>query len=314
MGFGDDIMGTGLAKSIMLRSEYADTVFVFGDPDNFYDAGTNTIRGHYSEVFMNNPHVLVPGEPVKNVCCIPDFPGQRSSIDYEKSDYEEPEEGKARRSTPGQIIRFQWNKEWSAPKGEIYFTVDEKSAASEIAMRLPYPYFVIEPNVADKPWFNHKGWPFDRWQDVVDAFPGVTFIQFNGQRVLRGVHQLITPTFRQAMGVLSGAGAFLGTDGGLHHAAAALDVPAIVLWGHYSSPQVFGYNDQVNLRHEDGLGCGYVWKECRECNESMLKISVDEVVDSFKELLHDGRDKISRKGADRPIFRMVGEAVKGKEE
>jgi hypothetical protein len=305
MGFGDDLMGTGLVNA--LRQDYPDTKFVFGNPDDFHDAAENKIKGHYTEIFMNNPHILVPGEPVKNICCVPDYPGHRAYIDYDKCEYELIEEGKKA------IFKFAWNPDWKAPKGELWFTDDEKSAASEIAMRLPYPYFVIEPNVMGKPWINKKSWPFDRWQDFVDALPEITFVQFNGDKVLDGVHQVMTPSFRQATGILACAGGFVGTDGGLHHAAAALDVPSIVLWGHYSSPQTFGYDDQTNLRHDDGIGCGITYKECRECNESMLKISVDEVVDSFKELLTNGRDKISRKGPDRPIFRMVGETSEGGE-
>lgn len=305
MGFGDDLMGIGIARALSELPEYvAGTKFVFGDPDSFHDAASNTLKVHYTEVMINHPLLLAPGEPVNDICCIDDYLGHRQYVEYDKCET---------RDEDGQryIERFQWNEKYQSRKGEIWFDQNEKSAASEIAMRLPYPYFVIEPNVAKKAWFNHKSWPFDKWQDVVDALPEVRFIQFNGERVLNGVHQLTTPSFRQATAILACSGGFIGTDGGLHHAAAALDVPAIVLWGHYSSPEVFGYTDQTNIRHETGLGCGYAWKECGECNSAMLKITVDEVVDAIKGLINDGRDKVSRKGADRPIFRMVGSASEG---
>ena len=305
MGYGDDLMAVGLVRA--LRGELPDAKFVFGDPDTYFDPENNKLNVHWSDdVFRGNPDLVHPDEPVKEIGCIPDYPGQRCYVDYAKTEYEPIENTQKQR-----ILRFKWKPDFHAPRGVLYFSQDEKSAAGEISMRLPYPFFVVEPNTADKPWFNHKSWPFDRWQDFVNAFPDVSFIQFNGDRVLDGVHQVLTPTFRLACGILACSGGFIGTDGGLHHAAAALDLPAVVLWGHYSSPEVFGYTDHVNIRHEDGIGCGSAWIECRECNLSMLKISVDEVVQNFQELLDDGRDKIGRKGADRPIFRMVGETAEG---
>lgn len=300
MGVGDDIMATGIARAV--RDAYPKAKVVFGDPDNYLDVANNKLRVHWSEVFDNNPIIVHPGEPVKELACIPDYPGHRSYVDYENSDVEGLK-----------IVRLQWLDEYRAPRGEIHFTDDEKSGAGEIAMRLPYPFFVIEPNVAEKPWFNHKAWPFEKWQSVVNALKGeVHFVQFSSPSLENVIH-VTTPTFRQACAVLSCAGAFVGTDGGLHHAAAALDVPAVVLWGHYSSPEVFGYTDHTNIRHSDGIGCGSVWVKCEECPDSMNAITVDEVVSSIKELIKDGRHNTSRRGYKRPVFRMVGETAQGGE-
>jgi hypothetical protein len=302
MGYGDDLMGTGLARAV--RDEYPHAKMVFGDPDNYHNPKDNRLNVHYTEMFQHNPIIVQENEPVKDLVCVPDYPGHRVYVDYENSEIDDE----------GKILRFKWREEYTAPKGEIYFTDDEKSEASEIALRLPYPFFVLEPNVAEKPWINHKSWPLERWQEVVDALAGeVFFVQFSGDNVLRGVHHVQTPSFRQACAILGTAGAFVGTDGGLHHAAAALDIPAVVLWGHYSSPGVFGYDDHWNIRHVDNIGCGSAWVECSECPESMEKITVDEVVTAIKELMDNGRHIISRKGNKRPAFRMVGSSPKGAE-
>ena len=210
--------------------------------------------------------------------------------------------------------KFKWNEEFKAPKGELYFDLNEKSAASEIALRLPWPYFVIEPHVADKPWVNKKGWAFERWQAVVDALPDVHFIQCSGEPVLDKVHHVQTQTFRQACGVVACAGGFVGTDGGLHHAAAALDVPAVVLWGHYSSPEIFGYDAHINIRRSTGIGCGTTWHECGECQKSMHDIKVDEVVEAIKGLIENGSHQISREDGRHNIFRMVGATPEGQKE
>jgi len=301
MGFGDDIMGTGLARAV--RTQYPDAKCVFGDPDTYHDPAANKLSVHWSEVFENNPNIVMPDEPVKNLVCVPDYPGQRTYIDYEKSESEN-----------GKWTRFHWREDFKAMRGEFFFTDNEKSEAGEVAMRLPYPFFVIEPNVAEKPWGNTKAWPVERWQEVVDAFRGeVHFIQFEGAHKLKGVHCIQTPSFRQAAAILSCAGAFMGTDGGLHHAAAALDIPAVVLWGHYASPDILGYSEHINLRHSEGAGCGNTWNECSECAESMDRITVEEVVESVKGMMSDGCHIVSRKGNQGSVFRMVGSSSKGGE-
>lgn len=299
MGFGDDIMATGIARAI--KEQHTEAKFVFGDPDTYHDPGANKLSVHWSEVFENNPNIVQPDEPVKTLACIPDYPGCRLYIDYEKSE-----------SKDGKWMRFHWREDYAAPKGEFFFTDNEKSEAGEIALRLPKPFFIIEPNVADKPWINQKSWPVDRWQEVVDALRGeVSFVQFDGPHKLKGAHCVMTPSFRQAAAILSCAGAFVGTDGGLHHAAAALDIPAVVLWGHYASPDILGYTDHSNLRHSEGAGCGNTWNECPECSVSMGKITTEEVVEAIKGLMNNGRHIVSRKGNKGSVFRMVGASTKG---
>ena len=302
MGYGDDLMGTGLAR--MIREQFPEAKMVFGNPDSYHDPATNRLNVHWCDMFENNPILVHPDTPAKQLICIPDFEGHRTYIDYEKS-------VSAMHQGLMQYEKFAWQPDFKAPRGEIYFTDDEKSAASEIALRLPYPYFVIEPNLAGKPWVNKKGWPIERWQAVVDALPGVSFIQMSTGEHLNGVHQVQTPTFRQACGILACAGALVTTEGGLHHAAAALDVPAVVLWGHYTSPDILGYDDQINIRHAEGIGCGYTFVECEECQKSMHDIKVDEVVEAIKGLIENGSHQISRKTRDRPIFRMVGATPEG---
>ncbi|WP_411829488.1 glycosyltransferase family 9 protein [Paraburkholderia aspalathi] len=75
-------------------------------------------------------------------------------------------------------------------------------------------------------------------------------------RPLPGVEFVPTATFRQACALLARARAYLGPEGGLHHACAALRVPAVVIFGGYVSPSVTGYHHHINLFSGSGLGCG----------------------------------------------------------
>ncbi len=93
---------------------------------------------------------------------------------------------------------------------------------------------------------------------------------------LPGATQVPTPTFRHAAAVLSVCRAFVGTEGGLMHAAAAVGTPAVILWSEFISPEITGYSSMTNLRHA-GKPCGNRFN-CPSCRKSMEAITVDEVV------------------------------------
>jgi hypothetical protein len=135
---------------------------------------------------------------------------------------------------------------------------------------------VIEPNLASDGNPN-KRWPLERWQSVVDARPDIPWLQMSGPHALRGVTQLRPPSFRVACGILAGARAALVPEGGLHHAAAALQVPAVVLFGQHTPLEVTGYPEQMNLTGGDGEACGK-WLPCEHCARAMDRITVDEVL------------------------------------
>lgn len=170
-------------------------------------------------------------------------------------------------------------KPWGIEPGEVYLTDSEKAFGG----RHPR-HILVEPNT--KVPNSNKAWPWKRWQKLVDAAPyGVTYVQVGGwtTRKLNNVLFLHTSSFRQAMAVLSVCRAFVGTEGGLHHAAAALGIPAVVLFSEYISPDITGYPQHRNLRHA-GLACGSR-TPCAGCADSMQAISLEEVQQNLKEIL-----------------------------
>jgi ADP-heptose:LPS heptosyltransferase len=127
----------------------------------------------------------------------------------------------------------------------------------------------------------NKAWLWDRWQAV--ARTRSDFVQCGPADAprLTGV-EFVETTFRNAAAVLSGCRAFVGPEGALHHAAAALDVPAVVLWSEFISPDVTGYASQINIRHA-GPACGSR-VPCESCKRSMEAITVQEVVENLREV------------------------------
>jgi ADP-heptose:LPS heptosyltransferase len=128
---------------------------------------------------------------------------------------------------------------------------------------------------------------------VVKFLPDVRFIQGPGRR-LDGVEQAQTDSFRQACALLSKASLFIGTDGGLHHAAAALGKPAVVIWGGYTHPRNLGYDFHVNLQANGVEPCGLTIP-CQHCRTAMDRVTVKEVVQAVKgELRRIGLDSNAR--------------------
>lgn len=145
-------------------------------------------------------------------------------------------------------------------------------------------FILIEPNV---PWKKsvapNKDWGLKRYQGVVDRLKaeGYEIVQTNhGRDRLDGVRTISTPTFRHALAALSRARLAILPEGGLHHGAAALGIPAVVLFGGFIPPAVTGYDMHINLTG-DVEACGSL-RPCKHCREAMDNISVEQVYDAAR--------------------------------
>lgn len=175
-------------------------------------------------------------------------------------------------------MRWMWQP-FDLTPGELYLSAQEREFAHP-----HHSYVFVEPNVKQN-GHDNKAWQWSRWQRLIEKCIGLRFVQCGpaGTRFLAGVHAVVTPTFRDACAVLAVSRAFVGAEGGLHHAAAALGVPAVVLFSEFISPEITGYPMHRNLRHA-GEPCG--WRvRCQRCAESMSAITVDEVASNLWEIL-----------------------------
>lgn len=181
--------------------------------------------------------------------------------------------------------RWRW-KPYTARPAEIAFTADE------LAFAQPYHGMVmIEPNVKRIGHAN-KAWLWHRWREVADriiageAGDGLQLVQCiaPGAERMSGCTMVETPTFRHALAVLSVCRALVTTEGGLMHGAAAVGVPAVVIFGEFISPEVTGYRMHRNLFTGTGLGCGSR-TPCTSCRSAMERITPADVLANLKEIL-----------------------------
>jgi len=217
--------------------------------------GDGVVR--WSEVFENNPKIT---KDTKDAIWVRTIKGNRPYIDYQKTT----------------ATRTAYLKDYKVEPGEIYLSDKERRWKDE-------GFIYIEPNVKGS-FSGNKDWGFDNWQMVVNEI-SVPFVQGQGKK-LSGVAQRDTRSFRDACALLSRADLFVGTDGGLHHAAAALGIPAVVVWGGLTSPRNLGYDAHINL-HAGSEPCG-THAACEHCRRELSKIKPDMVVDAIRRALQAG--------------------------
>ncbi len=273
MGYGDEIMVTGTARKIQEFDFRQRPVAVYGH---------NRLR-RWSTLWEGNPRILPPSTMFKTSEHLRLFNGPRCRpyVDYNAMAKQFD------RVFPGQKFttkirhpELPWRyTNWRASPGELPW----------VELMEPRGYIVIEPN--PKPNGNpNKDWGWNRWQALVSTVKWIAhpWVQLGPKRtpILEGVTHIVTPTFADACSVLSGASALVSTEGGLHHAAAALDIPGVVIWGGISSPANLGYDLHSNLfeRMDGESPCGQ-WVRCDHCREAMARISTDRVLEHLNELL-----------------------------
>lgn len=253
-------MATGMARGAAKRNRRV----AFGD-------GQRIIWDHLSEqIFSGNPNIAPPGS--------------EGNFDLEWIQFYRGNRIYNRQSGD----HWVWNYEFHAIPGEIEFTPDELWFADQFPEKL----VLIEPNVPPRKTSSaNKQWPVERYVDVAmrlksDGYRTAQFGHDHLGNTLPGALTIKPPSFRHALAVLARAALYIGPEGGLHHGAAAVGTPAVVIFGGFIPPSVTGYAKHANLTG-DVTACGSL-KRCRHCVEAMVSIRVKHVLAAARDQL-DGR-------------------------
>ncbi len=171
---------------------------------------------------------------------------------------------------------------------EIILTSEEDEKAKSIIGQygLGQRFVTIEP-CTNKDYFgNLRAWPHERWQAVVDAIrarsPEMTVVQVGlaGSESLKGVLNLCGKmTFRETVALIGKGRLFLGTEGGVMHAANAVKAEAIILWGGVTLPEFAGYPEKHHIicSRVSCAPCGHKGF-CDEGHKCMNDIGTNKVV------------------------------------
>jgi ADP-heptose:LPS heptosyltransferase len=253
IGLGDNLIATGMARGAHARGKR----IAFGD-------GQQIIWDNNSEtIFRGNPNIAAPGD--ENAADIEWIAFHRGHRIYNRQG----------------ANNWIWNYDFRPIPGEFYFSDDELRYARRQHGR---GFIVIEPSLPPRKGSSpNKDWGFKNYLKLAQRLTeqGHVVRQFKYSGVDRHIDHvrphIKPPTFRHAAAVLANAALYIGPEGGLHHAAAAVGIPAVVLFGAWIPPQVTGYDTHTNISVGGSYDfCGSL-KQCDHCREAMARISVDEV-------------------------------------
>tara|TARA_Y100001970_G_scaffold283604_1_gene399187 strand:- start:8665 stop:9474 length:810 start_codon:yes stop_codon:yes gene_type:complete len=268
MGLGDAIMATGEVNELLKKNP--DTKFLIGDGKNEY----------WNEVFINNPNIIRKYE-IKNhkkVYWLKNYEGNRPYRNYDKNKLPD---------------NYNWNINYKAKKGEIFFNSNEIKLASDVISKIKNKVgdkkiIFIEPYVKKRRGYQNRDWGVKNWQKVVSSlknqyvFLHITHGDLAPLRDCINIHGL---SFRPSVAILSKCDLFIGTEGGMHHAAAATSRKAVVIFGGHISPKITGYDFHKNLYVDiEGSPCGKK-NICDHCKKCMQLISFTKVIKEIEETL-----------------------------
>lgn len=178
---------------------------------------------------------------------------------------------------------------------EIYFTDREEVVVQQLieSEDLSDGFVAVEPETNREFFGDLRAWPRERWTAFLDrlrkSHPRLKVVQIGlaGAPPLPGVIDLRGRVdFRTACALIKRARLFVGTEGGLMHAANAVNAPALILWGGVTLPEFAGYpkRQRTICKYVACAPCGNLgW--CDNSHICMRQITVDEVAAAASETL-----------------------------
>ncbi|CAA6604936.1 hypothetical protein MTBLM1_40140 [Rhodospirillaceae bacterium LM-1] len=178
-------------------------------------------------------------------------------------------------------------------QGELYFSPEEESHADRLldgAGLAVGGFIVIEPGTKTDYFGTLRAWPMERWQETLDILqlqlPDIRVAQigFSSSPLLAGVADLRGTNFRTAAAIIARARLFLGSDGGMMHAARAVNTNAVIVWGGLCEPGLLAYEDFHRIIHKrvDCSPCGLLGN-CPNGHLCMSGILAQEVADAIRQ-------------------------------
>lgn len=167
-----------------------------------------------------------------------------------------------------------FNLEYRARAGRVYLTDDERALVA--GMKPPYAIVSPELKAGASP---NKDWGKANWEQVIKDFPCPVYqlCPDDKTKPIKGAIACKTPSFRTALAVIEKAALVMAAEGGTHHMAASMRVPAVVVFGSFVPPSVTGYDFHYNIAVETDEGyCGR-WEPCAHCRTALASITPGKV-------------------------------------
>ena len=123
----------------------------------------------------------------------------------------------------------------------------------------------------------------DKWQLVVNELSKhIPVVQVGppGKKVLNSVIDLTgKTTFREGASIIGMSNLFLSNEGGLGHAATAVETKGIIVVGGFHSAKMVGYPQNITIDASTHGPCG-MKVECTKCAADFEKHNYMEIVEA----------------------------------
>jgi len=277
MGLGGYLTWTAVARELV-QSTGIGKVFPF-------EQHGNLIKPVRTPIFENNPYIL---QEFDNNTAIP-MQLNNPRTNYCKQDTPQRAVHRHDCHIIQQICEFYGVKNPEL-KCELYFSDDEVQSVRKHWDHLKR-YIVIEPQSNDEYTVNKK-YPIEKWQYVADELikDGHILVQVGREtkdKTLSGVVNLTgKTTFREAAMIIKHSRLFVSSEGGLMHAANAVDTPAVILYTGFIHPTMTCYPQNTNIWVGKNHGpCG-MKTHCHHCNSEAQKHDPIEILESVRSKLN----------------------------
>lgn len=167
-----------------------------------------------------------------------------------------------------------FNLDYRARAGRVVLTAQDRALVAD----LKPPYAVVSPELK-KGASPNKDWGKSNWEQVIKDFPCPVYQLCPDEKTkpIAGAIPYRTPTVRAALAAIEKAALVMAAEGGTHHMAASMRVPAVVVFGSFVPPTVTGYDFHYNIAVETDEGyCGR-WQPCAHCQKALASIKPETV-------------------------------------
>lgn len=274
MGLGDDIMYTSFAKKV-----HEETGKLVTTPDNSWSPMWNNIPYIVKHEDVKDPNdvIVVDTHPAPGN-------GMRGLRWYLKS----------------MAGKMEFNYDFHVMPSELIFTDEEIDEAKQLLVD-EKEFIFINPSIKNTTSADNKDWGWHKWVELVEllkdtkyklvqSIPASDYNDVSGnvkfeRRLLPYTQHVVTENPRIAFAVLSLAKVIVTTEGGASHAAGALGIPGVVIFGGFVPPNVTNYpiHDAVYPDHPLSP-CGTMHRSCPHCREVMESISAQEIYDRLMKI------------------------------
>jgi len=144
-------------------------------------------------------------------------------------------------------------------KCDLYFSDEEQKKVATLRKQLDEDFIILEPHSKTN-YTPNRVYPFEKWQSVVDEVSKNIQVVQVGQssaRLLKNVVDFTGKTsFKEAAFLIGKSKLFVSTEGGLVHAATAVDTTSVVIITGYQDMRMVAYPQNININVANHGPCG----------------------------------------------------------